>query len=454
MTRSAGAARVDIGIIGGSGLYDIEGLRKVKELGVKTPFGPTSDKVVLGELDGIRIAFLSRHGRGHRINPSEINYRANIYALKSLGVRRVISVSAVGSMKESIAPGDVVLPDQFIDLTKRRISTFFEGGIVAHVAFADPVCASLGAALLDAARTVGATAHRGGTYLCIEGPQFSTKGESRLYRQWGVSVIGMTNLPEAKLAREAELCYATVAMVTDFDCWHPDHDSVTVDLTSGSVIKNRGRSYKSYLTFLIPPLDSASEHLANATRNAVNIVRWRMHQDSGMKELIDNVQKFAPDQRPNYYFIFGYTQARIVHQILEKAVADGGTVVTGGCQVTPLTAGMKTVTVTYNGDPLEGATVAFLPDAGQPAIGRTGADGRFTFKTRGQPGAAIGAGKVTVTAVEQLMEFEGDGEPSPEELKNMSRSLVPEKYGHVRTSGLTAIVTADGENDFTFELKD
>ncbi len=196
---------------------------------MKTPFGAASDNVVLGELDGIRIAFLSRHGRGHRVNPSEINYRANIYALKSLGVRRVISVSAVGSMKESIKPGDVVLPDQFIDLTKRRVSTFFEGGIVAHVAFGNPVCASLGSALLDAARTVGATVHQGGVYLCIEGPQFSTKGESQLYRQWGTSVIGMTNLPEAKLAREAELCYATVALATDYDCWHETEAPVTVE---------------------------------------------------------------------------------------------------------------------------------------------------------------------------------------------------------------------------------
>ena len=229
MTRQGNAARADIGIIGGSGLYDIEGLRKVTERSVKTPFGAPSDKVVVGELDGIRIAFLSRHGRGHRVNPSEINYRANIYALKSLGVSRVISVSAVGSMKESIKPGDVVLPDQFIDLTKRRVSTFFEGGIVAHVAFGDPVCALLGAALLDAARTVGATVHQGGIYLCIEGPQFSTKGESRLYRQWGASVIGMTNLPEAKLAREAELCYATVALATDYDCWHETEKAVTVE---------------------------------------------------------------------------------------------------------------------------------------------------------------------------------------------------------------------------------
>jgi len=229
MTRRESGARADIGIIGGSGLYDIDGLRKVKELSVKTPFGPPSDKVLLGELDGSRIAFLSRHGRGHRINPSEINYRANIYALKSIGVSRVISVSAVGSLKESIKPGDVVLPDQFIDLTKRRVSTFFEGGIVAHVAFGDPVCPSLGAVLLDAARGVGATVHQGGVYLCIEGPQFSTKAESRLYRQWGASVIGMTNLPEAKLAREAELCYATLALATDYDCWHETEDAVTVE---------------------------------------------------------------------------------------------------------------------------------------------------------------------------------------------------------------------------------
>ena len=207
MTRQGKASRADIGIIGGSGLYDIEGLRKVKERSVKTPFGAPSDKVVLGELDGIRIAFLSRHGRGHRINPSEINYRANIYALKSLGVRRVISVSAVGSMKESIKPGDVVLPDQFIDLTKRRVSTFFEGGHCRACGIWRSGLRLAGAALLDAARTVGATVHQGGVYLCIEGPQFSTKGESRLYRQWGASVIGMTNMPEAKLAREAELCY-------------------------------------------------------------------------------------------------------------------------------------------------------------------------------------------------------------------------------------------------------
>lgn len=238
MTRQVKAARADIGIIGGSGLYDIDGLRKVKELSVKTPFGAPSDSLILGELDGVRIAFLSRHGRGHRLNPSEINYRANVYALKSVGVSRVISVSAVGSMKESIKPGDVVLPDQFIDLTKRRVSTFFEGGIVAHVAFGDPVCASLGTTLLAAAKTAGATVHQGGVYLCIEGPQFSTKGESWLYRQWGASVIGMTNLPEAKLAREAELCYSTVALATDYDCWHETEEAVTVEAILGTLRQN------------------------------------------------------------------------------------------------------------------------------------------------------------------------------------------------------------------------
>jgi len=229
MKKRKQTTRADVGIIGGSGLYDIEGLRQVKEVGVRTPFGAPSGAIVLGELDGVSVAFLSRHGRGHKLSPSEINYRANIYALKSLGVRRVISVSAVGSMKETIKPGDVVMPDQFIDLTKRRASTFFDGGAVAHVAFGEPICASLASQLSAAGRSVGATVHDGGTYICIEGPQFSTKAESRLYRQWGVSVVGMTNLPEAKLAREAELCYATVALATDYDCWHETEEPVTVE---------------------------------------------------------------------------------------------------------------------------------------------------------------------------------------------------------------------------------
>src|ERR1044071_4220095 len=228
MVARTKTARAEIGIIGGSGLYDIEGLHQVKRVTLTTPFGQPSCPLVVGELDGIPVAFLSRHGQGHRFNPSEINYRANIYALKAIGVRRVISVSAVGSMKEAMKPGEVVLPDQFIDLTKRRVSTFFEGGIVAHVAFGDPVCSSLGAVLLAAAHTVGAIVHQGGVYLCIEGPQFSTKGESRLYRQWGASVIGMTNLPEAKLAREAELCYATVAVAKDYDGWHETEEAVNL----------------------------------------------------------------------------------------------------------------------------------------------------------------------------------------------------------------------------------
>ena len=238
MGKRTRTARADIGIIGGSGLYDIDGLHQVKRVTVPTPFGSPSSPVVVGELDGVRVAFLSRHGQGHRFNPSEINYRGNIYALKALGVRRVISVSAVGSMKESMKPGDVVLPDQFMDLTKRRISTFFEGGVAAHVAFGDPVCASLSASLLAAGQSVGATVHQGGTYLCMEGPQFSTKAESHLYRQWGVSVIGMTNMPEAKLAREAELCYATVALVTDYDCWHQTEEPVTVEAILATLCAN------------------------------------------------------------------------------------------------------------------------------------------------------------------------------------------------------------------------
>jgi 5'-methylthioadenosine phosphorylase len=227
-----------VGVIGGSGLYEMEGLQSVREIRVRTPFGSPSDAIIVGVIGGVRVAFLSRHGRGHRLNPGEINYRANIYALKSLGVSRVISVSAVGSMKESIKPGDVVCPDQFIDLTKRRASTFFEGGMVAHVAFGEPVCAGLVETLASSGQRLGATLHRGGAYLCIEGPQFSTKGESKLYRQWGVDVIGMTNMPEAKLAREAELCYATMALATDYDCWHETEEAVTVEAILDTLHRN------------------------------------------------------------------------------------------------------------------------------------------------------------------------------------------------------------------------
>lgn len=238
MARKMSGAKASIGVIGGSGLYDIEGLKGVRDVRTRTPFGLPSDAIRVGQLDGVSIAFLSRHGRGHRLNPGEINYRANIYAMKSLGVQRIISVSAVGSMKELIEPGDVVFPDQFIDLTKRRASTFFEGGLVAHVAFGEPICASLAHALAVAGEAAGAHLHRGGTYLCMEGPQFSTKAESRLYRQWGVDVIGMTNMPEAKLAREAELCYATMALATDYDCWHETQDAVTVEAILATLHKN------------------------------------------------------------------------------------------------------------------------------------------------------------------------------------------------------------------------
>ncbi len=222
-------AAADIGVIGGSGLYDIEGIEAVREVAVETPFGEPSDPIHIGTLNEVRVAFLPRHGRGHRILPSEINFRANIYAMKKLGVRRIVSVSAVGSMKEGIAPGHIVIPDQFYDNTRRRHSTFFGDGIVGHVSVADPVCAELAGRLYDAGRAHGATMHRGGTYLCIEGPQFSTRAESRIYRSWGVDVIGMTNVTEAKLAREAGLCYATVALSTDYDCWHEEEEDVKAD---------------------------------------------------------------------------------------------------------------------------------------------------------------------------------------------------------------------------------
>lgn len=218
-----------IGVIGGSGLYEMEGLTGVRSVKVETPFGDPSDEIVLGELGGVGLAFLPRHGRGHRILPTEINFRANIYALKKLGVEQIISVSAVGSMKEAIEPGHIVIPDQFYDQTKRRVSSFFGDGVVAHVGMADPVCGHMARVLAGAGRKTGAVIHEGGVYLCIEGPQFSTRGESRVYRQWGVDVIGMTNVTEAKLAREAEICYATVALSTDYDCWHESEEDVTVE---------------------------------------------------------------------------------------------------------------------------------------------------------------------------------------------------------------------------------
>jgi 5'-methylthioadenosine phosphorylase len=227
-----------IGVIGGSGLYELEGITDVRWRRVRTPFGDPSDEFCTGTFEGRPVIFLPRHGRGHRLTPSELNFRANIWGLKSLGAEWVVSISAVGSMKETIHPLDLVVPDQFFDATKRRVSTFFGDGIVAHVGMADPVCPTLAGALEKAARATGAGVHRGGTYVCIEGPQFSTKAESRIYRGWGVDVIGMTNMPEAKLAREAELCYATLALVTDYDVWHPGHDAVTVETVIQTLLKN------------------------------------------------------------------------------------------------------------------------------------------------------------------------------------------------------------------------
>jgi 5'-methylthioadenosine phosphorylase len=228
----------EVGIIGGSGLYEMEGVSGAREIALETPFGPPSDRLVLGTLEGRSVAFLPRHGRGHRILPGEINFRANIYALKALGVERILSVSAVGSLKEKYAPLHMVVPDQFVDRTAGRPSTFFGKGLVAHVGFARPLCADVARAFGAACRTAGATVHEGGTYVCIEGPQFSTRAESELYRSWGMDIIGMTNLQEARLAREAEICYATLAMVTDYDCWHPDHDAVTVDQILHNLFSN------------------------------------------------------------------------------------------------------------------------------------------------------------------------------------------------------------------------
>jgi 5'-methylthioadenosine phosphorylase len=234
-----------IGIIGGSGLYDMAELTDTREERLTTPFGDPSGPYVLGTLRGKRVAFLARHGIGHRILPSELNFRANIYGFKVLGVERLISASAVGSLKYEYKPLDIVVPDQFFDRTKGRISTFFGRGLVAHVAFAHPLCADLSTVAADSAESVGAAVHRGGTYVNMEGPQFSTLAESKLYRGWGMDVIGMTNLQEAKLAREAEICYATLALVTDYDCWHPDHDSVTVELIVANLMQNAATAKKT-----------------------------------------------------------------------------------------------------------------------------------------------------------------------------------------------------------------
>jgi len=231
-----------IGVIGGSGLYEIDGLEERDEVRLSTPFGEPSDAFLTGTLDGVRMVFLPRHGRGHRIAPHELNFRANLWGMKRLGVSAILSVSAVGSMREELAPGDFVVVDQFFDRTRHRRDTFFEDGVVAHVMLADPVCPALRSVLLDASRSVGVNVHDGGTYVNMEGPQFSTRAESRIYRSFGVDVIGMTNLQEAKLAREAEICYATVAMVTDYDCWHESHDDVSIEAILAVMAENIGHA--------------------------------------------------------------------------------------------------------------------------------------------------------------------------------------------------------------------
>jgi 5'-methylthioadenosine phosphorylase len=261
MSENAG---IGIGIIGGSGLYEMEGLTVLEERTVETPFGEPSDPYVIGDIDGIRVAFLSRHGRGHRKMPSEINYRANLFGFKRLGVHTILSASAVGSMKVEYAPMDIVFPDQFIDRTRHRADTFFGNGVVAHVSFGDPICAGAARIAAGAAREAGANVHEGGVYVCMEGPQFSTRAESNLYRSWGVDVIGMTNLTEAKLAREAEICYTTMALVTDYDCWHDSHEDVSVDQVLGYLRANAAMAQRT-LRLAIPKAAARTRDCACAT---------------------------------------------------------------------------------------------------------------------------------------------------------------------------------------------
>ncbi|MDI6760829.1 MAG: S-methyl-5'-thioadenosine phosphorylase [Candidatus Brocadiaceae bacterium] len=258
-----------IGIIGGSGLYDIEGIKDVQKVEVDTPFGRPSDAFTIGKLAGREVVFLPRHGAGHTIIPSQLPFRANIYGMKKLGVEQIIAVSAVGSMKEEIRPLDIVIPDQFFDRTKARVDTFFGDGVVAHVGMADPICAGVAEALHRATKQVGVRVHKGGTYVCIEGPQFSTRAESLVYRQLGVSVIGMTNLQEAKLAREAEICYATLALSTDYDCWHVEEEAVTVEMIIANLKKNV-ESAKKIIKVTIPELPKVRNcPCSTALKNAI-----------------------------------------------------------------------------------------------------------------------------------------------------------------------------------------
>ena len=280
-----------VGVIGGSGLYELEGLEDVQTISLTTPFGEPSDSFHVGRLDGFKMAFLPRHGRGHRIQPSSVNFRANIYGMKKLGAQWIIGVSAVGSMKESIHPGDIVIPNQFIDMTKGRPNTFFSDGIVCHVSFADPVCPDLSQILFQAVKEVGATVYNGGTYICIEGPQFSTRAESRLYRSWGVDIIGMTNLPEARLAREAEICYCTIAIATDYDCWHEEAGDVSI----GEVLRilaERARTAKSAIRYAVRHLPEKRQCVcATALKYAVTTGK-KMIPEKTKKDLEPIIGKY------------------------------------------------------------------------------------------------------------------------------------------------------------------
>ena len=285
-------SQVKIGVIGGSGLYQMEELAEIEEVRVSTPFGDPSDAFIVGSLGGVRVAFLPRHGRGHRLLPTEIPFRANIYAMKLLGVERIITASAVGSLREELKPMDIVFPDQFFDRTRHRVSTFFGEGIAAHVTFADPVCRDLCDTLEEAARAdlKEIVTHRGGTYLCMEGPAFSTRAESEVYRSWGMSVIGMTNLQEAKLAREAEICYSTMALVTDYDCWHPGHDSVTVEMV---------------IEYLNRNAESAQKLIAGAVARLANRERTCKCGHALRHAMITSPDKITPEAKERLKAIIG-----------------------------------------------------------------------------------------------------------------------------------------------------
>lgn len=288
-----------VGVIGGSGLYEMDGLQEVQTVSLTTPFGDPSDAFIIGRFKGIKIVFLPRHGRGHRIQPSSLNFKANIYGMKKLGVQWIIGVSAVGSMKESIHPGHMVIPDQFIDRTVGRPNTFFSDGIVGHVSFADPVCPTLSEILFDAGKEAGATVQKGGTYICIEGPQFSTRAESNLYRTWGVDIIGMTNLPEAKLAREAEICYATIAFVTDYDCWHETAGDVSI----GEVLRILAQSTKTAKTAIREALkhlpDKRECPCATALRYAL-ITDKKIVPEKTKRDLEPIIGKYISFKKPTH----------------------------------------------------------------------------------------------------------------------------------------------------------